>query len=289
MLRITLALVISIPWVAHAQEGADELLPPPPRATQPATPVAPPVQAPPEQAPPEQPTPEQAPPEQAPPPDEPPAEMFIPAPPEGTYQPPRPPPQPVYQPYVNPRLAQRAQALERRRLDNEERMRVRNEEPWALRVAATLLATPRTEEFGDTFVFPGVGIHFALIRWLNPFLRLELAITGAYVLNDVDIENHGPEGALGGFLVASSASRTRFGGGFGIEAVLAREFTFVEGHHGWLGMRLDLMGEIGWMSRSGAGFVLQVLATGTYAPDEGISPGAIFRLGFEFGVSPSSQ
>ncbi len=81
----------------------------------------------------------------------------------------------------------------------------------------------------------------------------------------------------------------RFGGGFGIEALIAREYNDRDGHNGWVGVRLDLMAEIGWLGRSGSGFVLQVLATGTYAPVVGMSPGAIFRIGFEFGVSPSAQ
>lgn len=162
-----------------------------------------------------------------------------------------------------------------------------------LRVSLLMDAAPRAiNGFGpydddDRWVYFGVGAKVALQRYVHPFFRFDAEVSAAFVLGDSYLTgNHGLQGTLGGraFFVTPWSFHTALG--IGADITLARERDEAAlGHFGWLGARLAVVAEFGWLNTAGRGVTIQISPTFTYAPyDRGLAPGVVFSAGVEFGL-----
>jgi hypothetical protein len=184
------------------------------------------------------------------------------------------------------RAEKRARALEVR----EQRMALRTDRPWRLRLGGFVTGSPRSiNGFGaydedERYAYAGLGVDVHASRWLSSRFRLDMRVAIAKVFGDYYTSGpHGAEGAAGAAITVHNRGRVRIGGGVGADAVLARELDEAVGSHfGWLGARLFLVGEIGFVSRNDYGVVVRLSPTFTYAPyASGLAPGVIFGAGFD--------
>lgn len=149
------------------------------------------------------------------------------------------------------------------------RRSLRLDSPWRLRVAFSIVATPRSiNGFGaydddDLVPYVGFGFRASAQRFLAPRFRVDLTGTYAYVRGDAFTDmDQGHEGGVGAAAMVVGLGRTRWAGGLGLELLIAEELDEAEDtHFGWLGVRVAFIAELGWFTRSGRGLSMQVAPT----------------------------
>ena len=165
---------------------------------------------------------------------------------------------------------------------------------WRFRISLVSEATPRDcngrgpldGELANLTIVPGLGVRVLASYWVHKVIRLDVSANFVWAF-ELDIRDHGPEGAVGFAAMFANARRNRWGVGLGIEGIMAREVdTSVDGHFGWLGFRLlTPTAERAWMTRAGHGVVAQFGPTFTYVPyADSFFPGFFVSLGVDLAV-----
>jgi hypothetical protein len=163
-----------------------------------------------------------------------------------------------------------------------------------------MVGTPRAiNGFGPydddgLYAYFGFGAQVTVSRFFRSLVRLDGTASLAQVFGDGYVEgDHGPEGALGAAILIVSPWRCSFGGGFGVDMVVAREIDAATpgAHFGWLGFRMSFPAEVAWPSRThGRGFAMSFAPTLTRVGYQtGLWPGFVMTAGFELPVGRATR